>query len=142
MSRWSPQPAPEDPDGLVLFDGVCVFCSRWVRFVLRLDRERRFRFLPIQSERGRTLAVRHGINPDAPETKAVVIGGRIFFKSDAALVVLGRLPATAPLAALRIAPRALRDPVYDLVARNRYRIFGRTDQCMVPEPADRNRFLS
>ena len=142
MSRWSPQPAPDEPDGLILFDGVCVFCSRWVRFVLRLDRERRFRFLPIQSERGRTLAVRHGINPDAPETNAVVSGGRIFFKSDAALVVLGRLPATAPLAALRLAPRALRDPVYDLIARNRYRIFGRTDQCMVPEPADRNRFLS
>lgn len=142
MSRWSPQPAPDEPDGLILFDGVCVFCSRWVRFVLRLDRERRFRFLPIQSERGRTLAVRHGINPDAPETNAVVSGGRMFFKSDAALVVLGRLPATAPLAALRLAPRALRDPVYDLIARNRYRIFGRTDQCMVPEPADRNRFLS
>ena len=142
MSRWSPQPAPDEPDGLILFDGVCVFCSRWVRFVLRLDRERRFRFLAIQSERGRALAVRHGINPDAPETNAVVIGGSIFFKSDAALVVLGRLPATAPLAALRIAPRALRDPVYDLIARNRYRIFGRTDQCMVPEPADRNRFLS
>ena len=142
MSRWSPQPAPDEPDGLILFDGVCVFCSRWVRFVLRLDRERRFRFLPIQSERGRTLAVRHGINPDAPETNAVVSGGRMFFKSDAALVVLGRLPATAPLAALRLAPRALRDPVYDLIARNRYRIFGRTDQCMVPEPADRERFLS
>lgn len=142
MSRWSPQPAPEDPDGLVLFDGVCVFCSRWVRFVLRLDRERRFRFLAIQSERGRALAVRHGINPDAPETNAVVIGGRIFFKSDAALIVLGRLPATAPLAALRIAPRRLRDPVYDLIARNRYRIFGRSDRCMVPEPADRARFLS
>ena len=105
MSRWSPQPAPDEPDGLILFDGVCVFCSRWVRFVLRLDRERRFRFLPIQSERGRTLAVRHGINPDAPETNAVVSGGRMFFKSDAALVVLGRLPATAPLAALRIALR-------------------------------------
>ena len=142
MSRWSPQPAPDEPDGLILFDGVCVFCSRWVRFVLRLDRERRFRFLPIQSERGRTLAVRHGINPDAPETNAVVSGGRIFFKSDAALVVLGRLPATAPLAALRLAPRALRDPVYELIVRNRYRIFGRTGQCMVPEPADRARFLS
>ena len=142
MSRWSPQPAPDEPDGLILFDGVCVFCSRWVRFVLRLDRERRFRFLPIQSERGRTLAVRHGINPDAPETNAVVSGGRMFFKSDAALVVLGRLPAAAPLAALRIAPRALRDPVYEWIVRNRYRIFGRTGQCMVPEPADRERFLS
>ena len=46
MSRWSPRPCPDEPDGLILFDGVCVFCSRWVRLVMRLDRERRFRFLP------------------------------------------------------------------------------------------------
>ncbi|MCS6627229.1 DCC1-like thiol-disulfide oxidoreductase family protein [Roseibacterium beibuensis] len=142
MSRWSPQPAPDEQDGLILFDGVCVFCSRWVRFVIRRDRERRFRFLPIQSERGRALAARFGIDPDAPETNAVVWGGRIFFKSDAALVVLEQLPETAPLAILRRLPRGLRNPAYDLIARNRYRIFGRTDQCMVPSVEDRARFVS
>ena len=141
MSRWSPQPCPDEPDGLILFDGVCVFCSRWVRFVIRLDHDRRFRFLPIQSERGRTLAARFGIDPDAPETNAVVWNGRIFFKSDAALTVLGQLPQTAPLAVLKSVPRLLRDPAYDLIARNRYRIFGRTEQCMVPSAADRARFL-
>lgn len=141
MSRWSPQPCPDDPDGLILFDGVCVFCSRWVRFVIRLDRDRRFRFLPIQSERGRTLAARFGIDPNAPETNAVVWNGRIFFKSDAALTVLSQLPETAALAILKGAPRLLRDPAYDLIARNRYRIFGRTEQCMVPSAADRARFL-
>ena len=142
MNRWSPQPAPDEPDGLILFDGVCVFCSRWVRFVIRLDRAHRFRFLPIQSERGRTLAVRYGIDPDAPETNAVVWGGRIFFKSDAALTVLGQLEETAPLAILSRLPRGFRDPVYDLIARNRYRIFGRTDQCMVPSVEDRERYVS
>ena len=142
MSRWSPQPCPDEADGLILFDGVCVFCSRWVRLVMRLDRERRFRFLPIQSPSGRALAARFGIDPDAPETNAVVLDGRIRFKSDAALTVLGVFPETAPLALLKALPRALRDPVYDLVARNRYRIFGRTDRCMVPDPADRERFLS
>lgn len=142
MSRWSPLPAPDEDDGLILFDGVCVFCSRWVRFVIRLDRARRFRFLPIQSARGRALAVRFGIDPDAPETNAVVLNGRIFFKSDAALVVLGQLTETAPLAILRHLPRGLRDPVYDLVARNRYRIFGRTDQCMLPSDRDRARFVA
>ena len=142
MSRWSPQPCPDEPDGLILFDGVCVFCSRWVRFVMRLDRDRRFRFLPIQTERGRALAARYAIDPDAPQTNAVVWEGRIYFKSDAALTVLGVFAETAALAALRILPRALRDPAYDLIARNRYRIFGRTDQCMVPSPADRERFLS
>lgn len=142
MSRWSPRPCPHEPDGLVLFDGVCVFCSRWVRLVMRLDRERRFRFLPIQSERGRGMAVRHGIDPDAPETNAVVWDGRLWFKSDAALTVLGAFPETAPLAMLKHVPRALRDPVYDLIASNRYRIFGRTDRCMVPSTAEHERFLT
>ena len=141
MSRWSPQPSPDEADGLILFDGVCVFCSRWVRFVIDRDPERRFSFLQIQSERGRVLASRFGIDPEAPETNAVVWGGRIFFKSDAALTVLGALTATRPLAVLMGAPKALRDPVYDLIARNRYAIFGRTDVCMVPAPEDRSRFI-
>jgi predicted DCC family thiol-disulfide oxidoreductase YuxK len=140
MSRWLPQPAPDEPDGLILFDGVCVFCSRWVRFVIDRDPERRFRFMAIQSEPGRALAVRYGIDPDEPQTNAVVWGGLIHFKSDAALTVLGQLAATRPLGLLKAVPRVLRDPVYDLVAGNRYRIFGRTDVCMVPAPEDRSRF--
>ena len=142
MTRWSPQPAPDEPDGLILFDGVCVFCSRWVRFVIERDPERRFRFLAIQSEPGRALAARFGIDPEAPQTNAVVRGGRIFFKSDAALTVLGQLRATRPLGLLKVVPRLLRDPVYDLIARNRYRIFGRSDACMVPAAEDRARFIA
>jgi predicted DCC family thiol-disulfide oxidoreductase YuxK len=142
MSRWSPQPAPEEPDGLILFDGVCVFCSRWVRFVIEHDPEGRFRFLPIQSNAGRALAIRYDIDPEAPQTNAVVLNGRIHFKSDAALTVLGALPKTRALAALKAAPRLLRDPAYDLIARNRYAIFGRTEACMVASAEDRARFLS
>lgn len=142
MTRWSPQPAPDEPDGLILFDGVCVFCSRWVRFVIDHDPDGRFRFLPIQSEPGRALAMRHGIDPEAPQTNAVILNGRIHFKSDAALTVLGALPSTRVLAVLKGAPRLLRDPVYDLIARNRYAIFGRTETCMVPSAQHRARFLS
>ncbi len=142
MSRWSPQPAPDEPDGLILFDGVCVFCSRWVRFVIDRDPERRFRFVPIQSDAGRALAARYGIDPAAPQTNAVMWDGRIFFKSDAALTVLGQLRETRGLAVLKHAPRWLRDPAYDLIARNRYRIFGRTDVCMVPAGEDRDRFIA
>jgi predicted DCC family thiol-disulfide oxidoreductase YuxK len=141
MSRWSPQACPDEPDGLILFDGVCVFCSRWVRFVLARDRARRFRFAAIQSPVGRALAVRHGIDPDAPQTNAVILDGRIFFKSDAALTVLGRLPGLGALAGLRAVPRGLRDPVYDLIAKNRYAVFGRTETCMAPSPEDRARFV-
>lgn len=141
MSRWSPQPAPDEPDGLILFDGVCVFCSRWVRFVIDHDLAGRFSFTTIQSDRGRALAACFGIDPETPQTNAVVWNGRIHFKSDAALTVLGQLPATRPLAFLKSVPRFIRDPAYDLIARNRYRIFGRTGICMVPSAADRARFL-
>lgn len=141
MSRWSPQPAPDEPDGLILFDGVCVFCSRWVRFVINRDPEQQFRFITVQSETGRALAARFGIDPEAPQTNAVILDGRIFFKSDAALAVLGALTATRPLALLKAAPRVLRDLVYDLIARNRYAIFGRTETCMAPSAEDRARFL-
>ncbi|TAJ62873.1 DCC1-like thiol-disulfide oxidoreductase family protein [Brevundimonas sp.] len=141
MSRWSPQPAPDEPDGLILFDGVCVFCSRWVRFVIDRDPERRFRFVAIQSEPGRVLAARFGIDPDAPQTNAVIWNGRIHFKSDAALIVLGQLKASRPLGLLKGVPRLFRDPAYDLIASNRYRLFGRTDVCMIPAPEDRSRFL-
>ena len=131
----------DEADGLILFDGVCVFCSSWVQFVLRHDRDRRFSFLPIQSERGRALAVRLGIDPDAPKTNAVLLDGQIWLRSDAALKVLGALPSTRWLAGLRVIPRPLRDAVYGLIARNRYRIFGRSETCMVPSPEDRARFL-
>jgi predicted DCC family thiol-disulfide oxidoreductase YuxK len=141
MSRWSPRDAPGEPEGLILFDGVCVFCSRWVQFVIDHDPEARFSFVPIQSERGLVLAARFGIDAEAPQTNAVIWNGRIHFKSDAALTVLGQLADMRPLAFLKVVPRIIRDPVYDLIARNRYRIFGRTEICMVPSPEARARFL-
>ena len=141
MSRWAPVPTPDLPDGLILFDGVCVFCSRWVRFVIARDAAARFRFLPIQSAQGRALAGRLGVNPEAPETNVVVMDGRALMKSDAALSVLGVLKSVRWLGALRHAPRWMRDPLYDLIARNRYAIFGRTEACMVPGPEERARFL-
>ena len=142
MSRWTPRPADGEPDGLILFDGVCVFCSRWVRFLIARDTARRFSFLPIQSDRGRALGVRHGVDPDAPQTNAVILDGRIWFKSDAALQVLVRLPGWGLARLLCFIPRVLRDPIYDGIARNRYRLFGRSETCMAPSPEDRARFLS
>lgn len=141
VDRWASQPIKDVPEGLILFDGVCVFCSRWVGFVLRHDTARRFRFMTIQSEPGQALAARLGIDPDAPETNAVILDGHAWFKSDAALKVLGAMPMTRALGAGRIAPKFVRDPLYDLIAGNRYRIFGKTDVCMIPDPADRDRFV-
>ncbi len=142
MSRWSPQPAPDEPDGLILFDGVCVFCSRWVRFVIDHDPDRRFSFVAIQSDQGRAMATRFNIDPEAPQTNAVILGGQVWFKSDAALQVLRTLSATRWLGWLRAVPTGLRDPLYDLIAGNRYRLFGRTEACMVPSPGDRARIVT
>ncbi len=85
MTRW-----PDDD--VILYDGVCVFCSRWVRFVATRDMERRFRFTAIQSPYGTRLAQAFGIDPADPDTNAVIHGGVAYFKSDAALTVLSNLP--------------------------------------------------
>lgn len=116
-------------DGIILFDGVCMLCSGWVRFVIQRDTAKLFRFTPIQSSYGRRLAVTLGIDPDDPDTNAVVIGGRALRRSDAALAVLSRLPRWGWVRPLRAVPRPLRDTLYSVIARNRYRWFGRHQAC-------------
>jgi predicted DCC family thiol-disulfide oxidoreductase YuxK len=128
-------------DDVILYDGVCVFCSRWVRFVAKRDVERRFRFTAIQSPYGTRLAHAFGIDPNDPDTNAVVHGGVAYLKSDAALTVLGMLPRWRWTRALFAVPKPLRDAVYSLVAKNRYRIFGKYDECFVPEAEMRARVM-
>ncbi|SDH00741.1 Predicted thiol-disulfide oxidoreductase YuxK, DCC family [Bradyrhizobium sp. Rc2d] len=134
MSKW-----PDDD--VILYDGVCIFCSRWVHFVATRDTAKRFRFTPIQSNYGTRLAKTFGIDPHDPDTNAVVHGGEVLMKSDAALTVLSLLPGWGWVRALFAVPRLLRDPVYSLVARNRYRIFGKYDTCFVPDADLRTRVI-
>ena len=128
-------------DDVILYDGVCVFCSRWLRFVATRDVNRRFRFTAIQSPYGARLAQAFGIDPADPDTNAVIHGGVAYFKSDAALTVLGALPGWSWVRALFAAPKPLRDAVYSLVARNRYRIFGKYEACFVPDAEFRDRVM-
>ena len=132
---------PWPDDDVILYDGVCVFCSRWVRFVAARDRERRFRFTAIQSPYGTRLARAYRIDPQDPDTNAVIHGGVAYFKSDAALTVLGLLPGWSWVRVLFAVPKSLRDAIYNLVARNRYRIFGKYDQCFVPDAEMRARVI-
>jgi len=118
MTRW-----PDDD--VILYDGVCIFCSRWVRFVATHDAAQRFRFTAIQSPYGTRLAQAFGIDPNDPDTNAVVHGGVAHFKSDGALTVLSHLPRWRWTRALLLVPKPLRDAVYNLVARNRYRAYVR-----------------
>lgn len=128
-------------DDIILYDGVCIFCSSWVRFVAKRDAAKRFRFTPIQSDYGTRLAHHLGIDPHDPDTNAVIHGGIAYIKSDAALTVLSQLPGWGWIRMLFAVPRVLRDPVYNLIAKNRYRIFGRSDACMVPDASLRARVI-
>ena len=132
---------PWPDDDVILYDGVCVFCSRWIRFIAARDTNKRFRFTAIQSGYGTRLALAFGIDPKDPDTNAVVHGGIATFKSDAALTVLSRLPGWGWVRALRAVPKPLRDAVYNLVARNRYRIFGKYQECFVPDTGFRDRVM-
>jgi predicted DCC family thiol-disulfide oxidoreductase YuxK len=132
---------PWPDDNVILYDGVCVFCSRWIRFVAARDIEKRFRFTAIQSDYGTRLAQAFGIDPDDPDTNAVIHGGIAHFKSEGALTTLGLLPGWGWTRALLWVPKTVRDTVYSLVARNRYRIFGKYDECFLPDAEMRARVL-
>jgi predicted DCC family thiol-disulfide oxidoreductase YuxK len=132
VKSWSPESADGVPDRVILVDGVCVLCSRGALFVIARDPGAAFRFVTVQEPYGQELAQRFGIDPERPETNAVILGGRAYFKSDAVIEVLACLPRWSWVRPLRWIPRGSRHAVYDLVARNRYRWFGRTDHCLLP----------
>ena len=141
----SQQPVDIDPNGpggsasghgLILFDGVCVLCSRGCRFVDRRDRRGYFRYVPIQLAEGRAVAEQLGIDPDHPDSFAFVQNGRACVKSEAALRIARELPYWGWTSVFLLVPRIIRDAVYDVIARRRYRWFGRTDVCALPS-ADR-----
>ena len=125
------------PHGLILFDGVCVLCSRGCRFVSKRDRRGYFRYVPIQLAEGRPLAEQLGIDPDRPDSFAFVAAGQAYVKSEAALRIARELPYWQWTWVFHFIPRPIRDAIYDLIARNRYRWFGRRDACMLPN-ADRS----
>ncbi|HZF99243.1 MAG TPA: thiol-disulfide oxidoreductase DCC family protein [Pseudoxanthomonas sp.] len=127
---------------IVVFDGVCALCSGWVRFLLRHDRAGRYRFAAMQTAVGRRLLAENGLDADDPVSFLLLEGDAARTDSDAILAVLTGLGGPWRLAGLaRSIPAALRDPAYRWLARNRYRRFGRSDTCLVPDPSLRGRFL-
>lgn len=127
---------------VIVFDGVCVLCSGWVRFLLRHDRRGRYRFAAMQSTAGRALLAGHGLDPDDPVSFLLVDEVRAWTDTDAIVRVVSGLGGPWQVARLAlILPRPLRDRPYRLVARNRYRWFGRRDACLVPAREHRGRFL-
>jgi len=130
------------PDGVVLYDGVCVFCSAWFHFVVARDPQARFRFTAIQDPYGHWLALRLGLDPENPQANAVVFGGQAYLGADAALEIMRRLPGWSRVArTMALVPHPVRNWLYDRIARNRYRLFGRTETCMIPAPALRRHLV-
>lgn len=128
---------------VVVFDGVCVFCNRWVAFLLRHDRKGRLRFAHVQSGWAAPLMARLGEDPADPSTVLLVDGEVVHLRSSAAIRAVAALGGIwrAALFAL-IVPRSWRDAAYSAFARRRYRWFGRTAQCAVPDPRWQERFLA
>ena len=132
---------------MILYDGVCGLCNRLVQFVLKRDQRDHFRFASLQSDMASTTLQRHDRDPRDLDTVYVVVdygqpAERLLARSDAILFLLDRLGGVWKLAALgKVVPRILRDGVYKLVATNRYRVFGKYESCMLPEPQHRAKFL-
>lgn len=131
-----------DSRPVIVFDGVCALCNGWVRFLLRHDRSKRYRFAAMQTESGRALLAGNGLDPDDPASFLLVENGNAWRETDAIVRVIGSLGGFWRLVALvRIAPRPSRDWLYRVVARNRYRWFGRHDACLLAPPGHEDRFL-
>jgi len=137
-----------DANPIILYDGVCGLCNRMVQFLLKHDKDGRLRFASLQSDFAGKVLGRHGFDAKDLDTIHVVEnydqpGEHVLQRSDAVLragrELGGFWGASSSMA--RVVPRLLRDVVYRFVATNRYRMFGKYDSCMLPDPNQRSRFL-
>ncbi len=136
---------PDFPDDrpLVIFDGMCVLCSGGALWLMRFDRKARFRLTAAQSQTGAALFRHYGLVSDDYETMILLEDGKLWQKSDAWLRICRILGFPyALLWGFHVLPRRLRDAVYETIARNRFRWFGRRDTCFLPEPGQTERFVS
>ena len=136
------------PPPILLYDGVCGLCNRFVQFILRRDRDAIFRFASLQSPLAARILARHGVNPSELDTVYVVLNHELpsehlLSRSAAVIFVLNQLPGLWRPAAslLGLMPEFLRNAAYNAIARNRYRIFGRSEVCTLPRDQDHSRFL-
>jgi predicted DCC family thiol-disulfide oxidoreductase YuxK len=127
---------------IIVFDAQCLLCSGWVKFILNRRGGKEIRFASMQGETGRQLLLDAGLQPDALQTLLVVDGGRSWQHTAAIMRILDTLGWPWKLAWIGwLVPGPLRDSAYRWVARRRYRIFGRSDACMLPPPGTAHRFL-
>jgi predicted DCC family thiol-disulfide oxidoreductase YuxK len=135
---------PHFPDDrpIIIFDGHCVLCSGWANFVLQHDRSGKYRLLAAQSPLGRALYIHLGLDPDEYQTNILLADGIAWLKSEGSIRMAEGLGFPWSMAtAFRIMPHSVRDWLYGLVARHRFRLFGRRQSCYLPTLRFRDRFL-
>ncbi len=127
---------------IILFDGICNFCDSTVQLIIKLDKNSIFKFASQQSEIGiKILSEYHYMN-DTIDTIIFINEDKIYIKSDAALKICSLLTGYPRLFLIfRILPRFVRDFLYDIFAKNRYKLFGQKNECMIPDDSIKNRFL-
>jgi predicted DCC family thiol-disulfide oxidoreductase YuxK len=127
---------------IIVFDGVCVLCSRGLGFVLKHDKQQLYKFAAMQAQAGQALLGAHGLDPRNPSSFLLLEDGVAYAESEAVIRVLGSFGGSWRIAgALRLLPAVVRDSAYRWLARNRYRWFGKLDQCVIPSAATAGRFL-
>ena len=136
-------PSFADDRPVIVFDGNCVLCSGFAQFILRHDRDRRFRLLAAQTPLGTALYRHFGLDPIDYETNILIEDGQAWVQSESSIRIFVRLGFPWSLMAVgRLLPQAVRDPLYDMIARNRYRWFGVRETCYLPDPSEADRFLA
>lgn len=133
----------DDPNGdIVLFDGVCNLCNGLVRFIIKRDRAGKFKFASLQSEIGQQWLKRFGIAKNEFESFVLIQGDKYYVKSTGILKMLWKLDGIWKFFYVFISiPHLVRDFVYDMIAKSRYRIFGKRETCMIPTAKLKDRFL-
>lgn len=127
---------------IIVFDGVCNFCNFWVNLLMDRDKNDIFRFASLQSEPGREIIRQADFGPVVPDSFILKIKDNFYIKSTAGLLVAKRLGFPFNLLyPFIVLPRALRDFIYDLIAKNRYSLFGKSDSCRLPTPEEKQKFL-
>jgi predicted DCC family thiol-disulfide oxidoreductase YuxK len=135
--------APATPPLILLFDGECGLCNHGVNFILARDRDKRFQFAPLQSQIGRELLVKNGLNPDEMSSMVLIDGNSVYLRSNAALRICMDLPEPWPLVGVMVfIPESLRNLAYDFVARHRKQWFKSPDACRAPTADEREQFLA
>jgi len=128
---------------VILFDGVCNFCNYWVNFILAKDKNDLFRFAALQSEAGQMLLLNHGLENSDFDTFILIDDENYFTKSTAALMIAEKLRSVVKLFYPFIfLPKPFRDFFYDLIAKNRYKFFGKIKHCRIPTEKERGKFLN